>query len=54
MSSQDIITIDEEIQRKQTRSARRKATLKTQGQGRFNQRVERNKKRYTRKIKHKD
>lgn len=53
MLDQIQITIDEEIQRKQDRASRRKAQIENQGQGRFVQKVERNKKRYTRKLKHK-
>ena len=53
MFNRDIITLDEKIKLKRGRAARRKAMIENCDYGRFGQKVERNKKRYTRKTKHK-
>ena len=50
MSTVEVFTIDKDELRKMNRSARRKVLASSQGKNRT--RVERNRKKYTRKIKH--
>lgn len=53
MATMEVFTIDRDEIRKINRSARRKAQMDVLGQGRTVQKIEKNQKRYNRKIKHK-
>lgn len=51
MATKEVFAIDQDELRKMNRAARRKALASSQGKTR--ERVEKNRKKYTRKLKHK-
>ena len=53
MATMEVFTLDRDELRKMNRSARRKAQMAVLGQGRTAQKIEKNRKKYNRKVKHK-